>query len=38
MINRTTQRWLRALNRKSGGNPRTEDIERFIQEYEAAKR
>ena len=36
MINRTTQRWLRALNRKSGGNPRTEDIERFIQEYEAA--
>jgi hypothetical protein len=38
MINKTTQRWLRALNRKSGGNPRTEDIERFIQEYEAANR
>jgi len=28
--------WIATLNAESGNNPKTEDIERFIQEYEAA--
>ena len=36
MENPRVKSWLLQLNRESGNNPRTEDIERFIQEYEAA--
>ena len=36
MENPRVKSWLLQLNRESGNNPRTEDIEKFIQEYEAA--
>ena len=36
MQNPRVKSWILQLNRESGNNPRTEDIERFIQEYEAA--